>query len=49
LKNNEVVTFRKSDYRVKLIKPLNSTYYDLLRAKLLWAGNVVGADFKKDK
>jgi len=49
LKNNEVVTFRKSDYRVKLIKPLNSTYYDLLRAKLLWAANVVGADFKKDK
>lgn len=48
LKNNEIVTFRKSDSKVKLIKPLNSTYYDLLRAKLLWAANIVGAEIKRE-
>lgn len=32
-----VITIRKSESRIKLIKPLGSSYYDLLRAKLLWA------------
>ncbi|MDQ1266371.1 MAG: kinase [Bacteroidota bacterium] len=41
LHNEDSVTFRMSEYKVKLIKPKESTYYDLLRAKLLWAANAV--------
>jgi NAD+ kinase len=40
MKNEESVVIRRSDYLVKLIKPLQSSYYDLLRKKLLWATNV---------
>ncbi|MCX6154541.1 MAG: NAD(+)/NADH kinase [Candidatus Kapabacteria bacterium] len=39
MKKNESVTIRQSSSEVKLIKPVDSTYYDLLRAKLLWATN----------
>jgi NAD+ kinase len=39
LKNNESLIFTKSESKAKLIKPLGSSYYDLLRAKLLWATN----------
>jgi NAD+ kinase len=31
------ITIKKSESRIKLIKPLGSSYYDLLKAKLLWA------------
>lgn len=41
LTNGESISFRKSDQKVKLIKPLKSSYYDLLRAKLLWAVNII--------
>lgn len=41
LPNNQPVVFRRSEAVVKLIKPLNSSYYDLLREKLLWATNAV--------
>lgn len=34
------VTVRKSDHLLKLIKRADSTYYDLLREKLLWAADV---------
>ncbi len=37
LKNGESFTIRLSPKRVKLVKPLKSVYYDLLRKKLLWA------------
>ncbi|MGB9703077.1 MAG: NAD(+)/NADH kinase [Candidatus Kapaibacteriota bacterium] len=39
LKNGEEVTFSVAKQRVKLIKPIKSSYYDVLRAKLLWAAD----------
>jgi len=41
LKNKEKVVIHKSEHYVKLIKPINSSYYDLLRKKLLWAANLI--------
>ncbi len=41
LHNNEKVVFKKSASKAKLIKPLDTTYYDLLRRKLLWAVNAI--------
>lgn len=37
LKENDIITIKKADYSVKLIKPLASSYYDVLKAKLHWA------------
>lgn len=39
LKQGMAVTIRKSDHLVKLIKRADSTYYDLLREKLLWSAD----------
>ncbi|MBX3043871.1 MAG: NAD(+)/NADH kinase [Candidatus Kapabacteria bacterium] len=39
LKNGENIKFNLSEERVKLIKPQDSSYYDILRTKLLWAAN----------
>jgi len=36
----ESVIIRKSDHLVKLVKRADSTYYDLLRDKLLWSADV---------
>ncbi|MFP4528382.1 MAG: NAD(+)/NADH kinase [Candidatus Kapaibacterium sp.] len=44
LHNNETVICKRSDARIKLIKAMGSSYYDLLRAKLLWATSVVKPD-----
>lgn len=41
LKNSQKVIIRKSQYGVKLIKKSNGSYYDLLKAKLLWASNSI--------
>jgi NAD+ kinase len=41
LKNNDEIIFKRSKAFIKLIKPLNSSYFDLLRNKLLWAANVI--------
>ena len=35
--NNQSVTIKKGVHRVRLIKRAESTYYDLLREKLLWS------------
>lgn len=35
------ISIRKSEHLVKLIKRADSTYYDLLREKLLWSANAV--------
>jgi len=40
LKNNDSIVIRKSKSKAKLIKPLENSYYDLLRNKLLWAVNI---------
>lgn len=41
LKNGDSLLCYKSESRVKLIKPVNSSYFDLIRAKLLWAANAI--------
>lgn len=37
LRTGDTVTIRKSEHLVKLVKRAESTYYDLLREKLLWS------------
>jgi NAD+ kinase len=39
LRNNDTIYIRSSEASIKLIKPLSSSYYDLLRKKLLWAAS----------
>jgi NAD+ kinase len=41
VKTGSTITINRSESIVKLIKPLDSSYYDLLRNKLLWAVNAV--------
>lgn len=41
MKNNGKIIIRKSENTIKLIKPVDSSYYDLLRTKLLWAANLI--------
>ena len=36
---NDVITIARSEYLVKLIKRAESTYYDVLREKLLWSSS----------
>lgn len=40
VKDGEEVLIRKSDAVVKLIKPQNSSYFSLLKEKLLWASQI---------
>ncbi len=44
LNNSEIVIIKKSNETIKLIKPTDSTYYDLLRQKLLWAADAVNLE-----
>ena len=46
--NQEEVTIKRSEAIVKLIKPIESSYYDLLRKKLLWAANTIVEYGKED-
>jgi NAD+ kinase len=39
LETGDSIKFKLSEERVKLIKPQDSSYYDILRTKLLWAAN----------
>lgn len=39
LQQGEEILIQLSDSKVKLIKPRNSSYYDVLRNKLLWGAN----------
>ena len=41
LKNGDKIVIRRSESKIKLIKPHGSAYYDLLRNKLLWAADPV--------
>ena len=41
LRQGEAIVFRKSSHVVKLIKKTSSTYFDLLREKLLWSADAV--------
>ena len=47
LKNNDSVIMKKSNAKIKLIKPLDNSYYSTLRNKLLWAVNTIGYDVKE--
>lgn len=40
LSEGESLVLKKAKYFIKLIKPLDSSYYDVLKAKLLWATNI---------
>ncbi|MCU0329964.1 MAG: NAD(+)/NADH kinase [Candidatus Kapabacteria bacterium] len=39
IRTGDVVHIRKSEHMVKLVKRADSTYYDLLREKLLWSAD----------
>ncbi len=39
LNDGDIVTISKSKISMKMIKPLDTSYYDLLSKKLLWAAN----------
>lgn len=39
--NGMIVSFRKSEAKLKLIKPNDSSYFDLLRKKLLWGASAI--------
>lgn len=39
IKTSETVTIRRSEHLIKLVKRADSTYYDLLREKLLWSAD----------
>jgi NAD+ kinase len=41
VKNENDIHIKRSEAIIKLIKPTNSSYYDLLRKKLLWAANTM--------
>ncbi|MFM8437064.1 MAG: NAD(+)/NADH kinase [Candidatus Kapaibacterium sp.] len=43
LHRGEEIVFRKSSHVVKLIKKSSSTYFDLLREKLLWSADAVSS------
>jgi NAD kinase len=38
---NDRISFKVSNLKVKLIKPLKSSYYDVLRNKFLWASHSI--------
>ena len=40
IKDGEEVLIKKSDAVVKSVKPLNTSYFDLLKEKLLWASQI---------
>ncbi|MDP2365549.1 MAG: hypothetical protein Q8M94_17495, partial [Ignavibacteria bacterium] len=44
ISNGEIIVIKRSDLFIKLIKPTNSSWYDLLRKKLLWAANPIPFD-----
>ncbi len=39
-----VVTIRRSDQKIKLLKRAQRSYFDILRTKLLWAADATGSD-----
>ena len=49
LNNTDTIVITKSEEFIKLIKPTDSSYYDLLRNKLLWAANYGDMNLSKTK
>jgi NAD+ kinase len=47
LANDTAIVIKKSKERIKMIKPLTNSYYDLLRAKLLWSANAIDHEVKE--
>jgi NAD+ kinase len=41
MKGSDVAVVRKSDHLIKLVKRADSTYFDLLREKLLWSADSI--------
>ncbi len=48
LDNGAEVIIKRSEAIIKLIKPLNSSYYDLLRKKFLWAASPIDKKSTKE-
>ena len=44
LSNDDSLLIKRSEAHIKLIKPLDSSYYDLLREKLLWSVNATNSN-----
>ncbi|HYF03299.1 MAG TPA: NAD(+)/NADH kinase [Patescibacteria group bacterium] len=44
LKDGQTVTFQLSKHRIKLVKHADTTYFDLLRAKLLWSAHGIDSE-----
>ena len=44
LENGHEVLIKKSQEKIKLIKPFDNSFYDLLRKKLLWSASAVGEE-----
>ncbi len=49
LKDKAEVNIKRSEAIIKLIKPLESSYYDLLRKKFLWAANPIDSNRSEEK
>jgi len=49
VKSGAEVKIKRSEAIIKLIKPKESSYYDLLRKKLLWAANTMDDCSEKEK
>lgn len=48
IKDGEEVNITLSDNKIKLVKPMDSSFFDLLRKKLLWAATTVKSTYKDD-
>jgi NAD+ kinase len=44
LKDGELISIRRSEHVIKLVKHANTTYFDLLRAKLLWSAHGIESE-----
>lgn len=47
MKNGDKINCKKSESKIKLVKPLNSSYFDLIREKLLWAANPINLNIQQ--
>lgn len=46
IKNGDIIQIKKSDETVKLVEPENSSFFDVLRSKFLWAEHRTNKEIK---
>ncbi|MES2765986.1 MAG: NAD(+)/NADH kinase [Bacteroidota bacterium] len=44
LKDGATISIRRSEHQIQLVKHANTTYFDLLRAKLLWSAHGIDSE-----